>query len=173
MTSSKARRAGAAIFSLVVLAAASVAIAELTPQKTALITIPATFEVQAPVAKVWTALTTVGGFSTLSGFTPADAEKSKVFAKTGDAFPAKMWTDSGTLIAARVVKEKELRVTWDPDGGHYLCGKRIVLSPTTNGTKVEYWDRYTDDQSNVYETAAVVAKETEKGIAAFRVLVEK
>ena len=122
---------------------------------------------------MWAAVTSVGGFSALAGFTPADAEKSKAFTKTGDAFPAKMWTDSGTLVATRVTKEKELRVSWDPDGAHYLCAKRVVLSPTASGTKVEYWDRYTDDQANVDETAATVAKETEKGIAAFRAIAEK
>jgi hypothetical protein len=71
------------------------------------------------------------------------------------------------------VKDKELRVAWDPDGGHYLCSKRVLLSPTAAGTKVEYWDRYTDDQANVDDTAATVAAETEKGIAAFRLLAEK
>lgn len=172
MTSMKAR-VTTALLSFALFAAASSAIAELTPKKTTLVTIPATFEVKAPVAKVWTAVTSVGGFSTLAGFTPANAEKSKAFAKVGDAFPAKMWTDSGTLVATRVVKDQELRVAWDPDGGHYLCAKRVMLSPTANGTKVAYWDRYTDDQPNADETAATVAVETEKGIAAFRAMAEK
>jgi len=166
-------RSAAALLSFSILSLAPSALAELTAKKSTLVTIPATFEVKAPVAKVWSALTSVGGFSVLAGFTPAEAEKSRAFTKAGDSFPAKMWSDSGALVATRVTKEKELRVAWDPDGGHYLCAKRVVLSPTAAGTKVEYWDRYTDDQANVDETAAQVAKETEQGIAGFRALAEK
>jgi hypothetical protein len=64
-------------------------------------------------------------------------------------------------------------VTWEPETGGYLCGKRIVLTAAGKGTKVEYWDRYTDDQPNVDETAAQVVKETEAGVTKFKAMAEK
>jgi hypothetical protein len=48
-----------------------------------------------------------------------------------------------------------------------------VLSPAGSGTKVEYWDRYTDDQPNADETAKQVATDTERAIAAFQRVAEK
>lgn len=146
---------------------------EVVARKTALVTIPAAFEVKAPVAKVWTVASSVEGFCTLTGFVPDAAAKTKAFAAIGDALPATVWTDKGMLVATHVTKEKDLRVTWEVATGAYLCGKRIVLSPTPAGTKVEYWDRYTDDQANVDETAAAVVKDTIAGIAKFIAMAEK
>ena len=134
-------------------------------------TIPATFAVNAPPAKVWETLASLDGFGTLTGFHATGG--AKTFTKIGDAVPAQVWSDSGRLIVTELVPGRELRVTWEPAKGHYLCSKRIVLSAAGAGTSLEYWDRYTDDQPNADETARQVAAETEKQIAAFRALVEK
>ncbi len=147
--------------------------AALDVKKTTLVTIPATFEVAVPIAKAWALASSVDGFCALAGFIPDPAAKTKAFAKVGDSLPATMWTDKGTLIATMVTKGKELRVAWEPENAAYLCGKRIVLSPAGDGTKIEYWDRYTDDQANVDETAAVVTKETEAGVTKFKLMAEK
>lgn len=158
-------------FSAAMAAAAFLSGAPLAVRKTALVTIPATFTVEAPPAKVWEALTSVDGFGTLTGFHATGGAKS--FTKIGDAVPAQVWSDAGRLVVTELVPGKELRVTWEPAKGHYLCSKRIVLSPAGAGTSVEYWDRYTDDQPNADETARQVAAETEKQIAAFRALASK
>jgi hypothetical protein len=158
----------------VALASACPSIAsEVVAKKTTLVTIPATFEVKAPVAAVWALATRVTGFCMLTGFVPDATATEKTFAALGDAASATVWSDSGVLVATYVAKEKELRVTWEVANGGYLCAKRIVLSPTPTGTKVEYWDRYTDDQANVDETAAEVVKETLAGIAKFTSMAEK
>lgn len=145
--------------------------APLPVRKTALVTIPATITVNAAPSKVWGVLTSLDGFGTLTGFHATGGAKS--FTKIGDAVPARVWSDSGRLVVTELVPEKELRVAWEPAKGHYICSKRIVLSPSGAGTSLEYWDRYTDDQPNADETAKQVAAETEKQIAAFRALVEK
>jgi len=64
-------------------------------------------------------------------------------------------------------------MTWEPGNASYLCAKRVVLTPSAGGTKLEYWDRYTDDQPNADETARKVAADTQQHIAAFRKMVEK
>ena len=152
-------------------AAAAASAAPIPVKKTALITIPAAIIVNAPAAKVWAAVTSLDGFGALTGFQATGGPKS--FSKIGDAVPAKVWTDSGRLVVTELVPEKELRVAWEPGNGSYLCSKRVVLTPFSGGTRVEYSDRYTDDQPNADETAAQVALETEKHLVAFKALAEK
>ena len=152
-------------------AAAAARAAPIVVKKTALITIPAAIVVNAPAAKVWAAVTSLDGFGALTGFQATGGSKS--FSKVGDAVPARVWTDSGRLVVTELLPEKELRVAWEPANGSYLCSKRVVLTPFQGGTRVEYSDRYTDDQPNADETAAQVALETEKHLAAFKALAEK
>jgi hypothetical protein len=147
--------------------------AGVAAKKTALITIPATFEVKATPTKVWASLTSIEGFGTLTGFQPQAGQKPSAFSKVGDHLLAQVWEDKGRLIVTEFVPVRELRVAWDPEKGHYLCQKRVVLSPSGEGTSVEYWDRYTDDQPNADDTARQVVADTEKHIEAFRRLVEK
>jgi uncharacterized protein YndB with AHSA1/START domain len=142
----------------------------LTVKKGTLVTIPATLELKAPPSKVWAAITSLEGFTALTGF---KASGGSTFRKIGDSAAAQSWEDKGRLVVTELVPEKELRVSFEPAQGHYLCQKRIVLSPSAGGTRLEYWDRYTDDQPNAEETAKQVVAETEKTIAAFKTLVEK
>jgi hypothetical protein len=144
-----------------------------TAKKTALITIPVAFEVKATPTKVWASLTSIEGFGTLTGFQPQAGQKLSAFSKVGDHLLAQVWDDKGRLIVTEFVPMRELRVAWEPEKGHYLCQKRVVLSPSGAGTSVEYWDRYTDDQPNADATAKQVVADTEKHIEAFRSLVEK
>ena len=160
----------APVFALAVLGA-GLAHGAPTVKKGSLITIPATFEVKAPPAKVWAIVTSWEGFGALTGFKPAGSEKS--FSKVGDSVAAEVWEDKGRLVVTDITSEKELRVTWEPANASYLCAKRIVLTPSGAGTKVEYWDRYTDDQPNADETAKQVAADTEKAIEAFKKMAEK
>lgn len=164
-------RMTAAVLGLAFAAATALSAPPLAPKKTALITIPATVSVNAPPAKVWAAVTSLDGFGALTGFAATGGPKS--FAKIGDAVPAKVWTDTGRLVVTELMPEKELRVSWEPANGSYICSKRVVLSPSAGGTTLAYWDRYTDDQPNADETARQVAAETEKHIAAFKALAEK
>lgn len=142
-------------------------------KKSALITIPGKFEIKAPVNKVWKLVTSAGGFGVLTGFHPVD--KSKNLSTVGANVAASIWSDKGTLVTTYVIPGKELRVAWEPTGGHYLCSKRIVLATTPTGTSIEYWDRYTDDQppAAVDKTLQQTVEETKKAITAFIALAEK
>lgn len=142
-------------------------------KKTALITIPAQFTVNAPVEKVWDILTSAQGFGFLTGFIPTEADKNKRLANLGDRISATVWSDKGVLFVTGSESKKELRVTWEVSNSGYLCHKRAVLSSSKNGTEVQYWDRYTDDQSNADKTAQDVLEETKKGVKAFQALAEK
>jgi uncharacterized protein YndB with AHSA1/START domain len=152
---------------------APLARAEVLPVKKAtLVFIPSKMELKAPPEKVWAALCTVKGFCTLTGFAPDSTARTRAFSRLGDAARATIWTDRGQLVVTGVVPMKELRVAWEPENAGYLCSKRILLTKIPTGTKLEVWDRYTDDQPNVDETAKTVAAETAKAEIAFRRLVE-
>jgi hypothetical protein len=151
------------------LLSAGIALAILPMKKGTLVTIPATIELKVPPAKVWATITSVDGFSALTGFKAGGG----TFTKIGDSAPAQAWEDTGRLVVTELVPGKELRVAFEPAQGHYLCQKRLLLTPTSEGTKLEYWDRYTDDQPNADQTAQQVAADTEKAIDAFKKMMEK
>ena len=127
-------------------------------------------ELKAPPSRVWQVVTSLDGFGALTGFKATGGAGS--LKRIGDAVPAQVWEDRGRLVVTGIVEGRELRVAWEPDKGHYLCQKRIVLTPSAGGTTLDYLDRYTDDQPNADETAKQAAAETDKGIEAFRKLVE-
>ena len=155
------------------LLAPALARAEVLPtKKAALVFIPSKMELKAPTEKVWATLCSMKGFSALTGFAPDSISRMKVFIRFGDFARASIWSDKGHLVVTGFVPFKELRVTWEPDNASYLCSKRFLLSKTATGTTLEMWDRYTDDQPTVDETAKKVAEETAKGELAFRALVE-
>jgi hypothetical protein len=141
-------------------------------KKTALVLIPSRMELKAPAAKVWSTVCSLKGFSALTGFQPDPAAAARAFARMGDHFPASIWSDRGHLVVTAIIPGKELRVAWEPENAGYLCSKRILVTKTASGTTLEMWDRYTDDQPNVDETAKKVAAETAKAELAFRALLE-
>lgn len=147
------------------------ALGAVTVKKATLVTLPATVELKASPAKVWAVLTSVEGLCTLSQCKASSAPKA--VSRVGDNFAARLWEDQGRVVVTELVPEKELRIAFEPARGHYVCATRILLKPSAGGTTLEYWDRYSDDQPNVDETAKQAAAEAEKAIAAFQAMAEK
>lgn len=148
--------------------------AEVLPvRKTALVTIPSRMELEAPPARVWAVVCSDRGFGALTGFTAAPAAAKHVFSRLGDSIGASISSDKGRLTVTGFTPLRELRVTWEPENASYLCSTRIVLTKSAAGTTLEMWDRYSDDQPNVDETAKKVADATAQGEAGFRALVGK
>jgi hypothetical protein len=145
----------------------------LPTKKAVLIAIPARFEVAAPPTRVWSVLTSAEGFSALTGFEIATAERSRTFARVGDHVNAKVWSDTGRLVVTHIAAGRELRVAWEPGNASYVCAKRIILHPKGKISEIDYLDRYSDDQPNADATAARVAAATRQHIAAFIALASK
>lgn len=143
-------------------------------KKTVLITIPVQIDIGGTSPEqVWSLVTSYRGFGTLTGFKIEDPQGA--FTRLGATVKAQVWEDKGTLIVTGLDPGKELRVTWEPATGNYLCAKRIVVSgygaeSGSSGARLEYWDRYTDDQPNADETANQVRDETGKALLAFTAL---
>jgi hypothetical protein len=125
------------------------------------------FTVEAPASRVWQELISASGFGALTGFRPEKPDAP--LGKIGESVRASVWEDKGLLIVTGAEAQKELRVSWEPDNGSYLCQKRVRLQSAGNGTRVLYQDRYTDTQpaASVDQTAQQVAKETETHIREF------
>jgi len=51
--------------------------------------------------------------------------------------------DKGTEVVTYFKPSKEIRISFEPDNGTYLCGEKWVLTPSGNGTKVHYDETYT------------------------------
>ncbi len=171
--------AGARAIALVACAAILVGVAAArgdvkAVKKGAAVTIESHLDLKAAPAKVWATLTSMEGLCALTGYNVAGPLKQRSIAKLGETMPAQARAETGRFFVTGFLPEKELRVTWEPASGAYLCGQRITLSATpSGGTALDYSERYTDDQPNVDETAAKAREHAAKGIEAFRALVEK
>jgi hypothetical protein len=142
------------------------------PKKTTFVTIQGNVLIKATPANVWQVLTASDGIAILTGAT--GVETGKTLAKVGDALPATAWKDGGNLVATFLLKEKELRMAFEPNSAAYLAQHRAVLEPgSTGGTVLSVFVRYTDDKTdNVDRTIQTLTAELAAHLEAFRVRVE-
>lgn len=139
----------------------------------ALVRVDAALEVKAEPARVWAAISTAGGLAALGGFQAADP--AKPLSRVGDAAAGTASGDKGVAVCTHAAPEKELRVAFEPDAGHYVCHRTVRLERTAAGTRVRVLERYSDDQppEKADATARGVAAEMERALAAFAQLVER
>jgi uncharacterized protein YndB with AHSA1/START domain len=127
--------------------------------------------VKAKPEAMWAALTTGDGVCTIVGACSIEAaDRKRPMAKVGDSVRAKAGNDGGNLVVSHVKPNKELRVAWEQDAGGYLCVFKFVLTPTPQGTRVEFVDRYTDDSPKVDDGAKWIVDARTKSEQAFRKL---
>jgi hypothetical protein len=101
---------------------------------------PTRIVLDAPPDRVWEALTTAGGFGTLTGFQLETGTSRPVFRSFGEKVRARVWDDRGVLTSGLVRPRRELRVTWDPTRREGLCESRFVLRPAGTGTALDVWE---------------------------------
>lgn len=90
----------------------------------------------------------------------SDYEKgSKTFAKVGDAARVKLnySNDAGMYVVTHANPSKDLRMSFDPDNGSYICQFRLELSPVGKGTKITVTETYTESGP---QAAAEIKKQT-------------
>ena len=54
------------------------------------------------------------------------------------------WNESGRFVVTYAEPGKELRMSFEPDNGSYVCRDRWKLSPAGKGTKITYTQTYTE-----------------------------
>jgi hypothetical protein len=133
-------------------------------------------DVAAPPAAVWAFMTSGKNLVTWCPQWKSDKNAARTLSQVGDVLDyTDDWGNNGRSIVTYLVKAKELRVAHEPNDGSYLCQAKLVLTPTEQGTRVHYWEQYTDESEpkDLKATADKVSSEMEATLAALRKGVEK
>jgi hypothetical protein len=109
----------------------------------------------------------------LTGITARGADSTRTLAKLGDSLPALAWGDTGRVVVSGLVPQHELRVAWEPNNASYFSSRRVVLTPSAEGTLVEYTVRYTDERAEADQNASRAFGETLRAVTSFKALAEK
>jgi hypothetical protein len=128
-------------------------------------------EVAAPPAAVWAQITEGRNFVTWCPMWKKDANAKVALTKVGDAVDfTDQWGGGGRSIVTYLVKDKEIRIAHEPSDGSYMCQAKVILTPGGAGTKVDWWDQYTDESKpeDMKATAAKVAADQTVLLAALK-----
>lgn len=105
---------------------------------------------------VWAVITDIQKLSDIENFEYQGTPKK--LTKVGDSVPMEVFGDKGTFVLTYAEPNEELRYTWEPENASYLCQERWVLSPSGNGTKIIFEDRYTESGPQTEEDIAAQVK---------------
>jgi hypothetical protein len=126
--------------------------------------------VNATPQAVWAILTDLPKFSSVMGIEYKGAAKR--LEKVGDSAPVKYGGDTGVWILVYAKPGSELRYSWEPDNGSYLCQERWILTPAGKGTKISYEDRYTESGPQTAEAIAEQVKSYNQALARLKTTCE-
>lgn len=121
---------------------------------------------------VWSMLTKVSFSAEATGF--VREKGSTTFAKVGDSARVKLteWGDTGTFAVTHVTRGKELRISFDPDNGSYICQDRWQLSPEGKGTKITLTQTYTESSPQTKADIDKQVEQTKEKMARVKALVD-
>jgi len=140
-------------------------------KKMAYVSLVSQWQTKVSREQVWTKLMSVEGLAAFTGFQPDS--KTKPLSQAGDHTTTTIAGDAGTIVVTYVKPNEELRLAWDPDGGHYVCSMRVILKANAGGTLIECRDDYSDEKSNVDENAKQAQGDFKRCLETFKKLVEK
>ncbi len=148
---------------------------DVAVSKMALMTFEGAAQINAPAAKVWTALTDK---DKAMSWCPMwkNAKSPQPLTKVGNTMEfVDDWKNAGKSVVIYVDAGKELRIAHVPDNGSYMCQAKIVLTPDGNTTHVKVTEQYSDafDAPTDKDTAAMTQKEIAAMLAALKGAAEK
>lgn len=147
---------------LILAATATMAIAQIKNSKLSGQSFRGEIVINAAPAAVWATLTDVQKLSAAMGYEYKGAAKK--MEKLGDHVSLKVFGDTGNFIVVHLKPGSELRYTWEPDNGTYLCQERWQLLPAGKGTKLVFEDRYTESGPQSAEDLAAQVKAYNEGL---------
>lgn len=156
--------------SLVVVALAASALAAWSPIAAAkrmqvpVVRLYASAEIAGPPSAVWAQMTAGKNLVTWCPMWKSARNAAVNIAKVGDVLDySDDWGNGGRSVVTYCVKDRELRVAHEPNKGDYMCQAKFILTPAAAGTKVEYWEQYTDESGPRDMEATAGKMETEMG----------
>ena len=158
------------------LSLASASVAAASWKQVPVVRHEAEVEVAAPPAAVWAYVTSGRNFVTWCPQWKSAKNAAHSIVKVGDVLDyMDEWGHGGRSIVTYLAKDKELRVAHEPDDGSYICQAKFVLTPTPRGTRVLFWDQYTDESpaKDLQATAEKMRVEIDQTVAAIKKGVEK
>lgn len=133
-------------------------------------------DVAAPASAVWAHLTSGKNLVTWCPVWKSPKNAAVNLMKVGNVLDfTDQWGGGGRSVVTYLVKDKELRVAHEPNKGDYMCQAKIVLTPAAGGTKVDYWEQYTDESApkDMEATAAKMEADMAATLAAMKKGCEK
>lgn len=117
---------------------------DVAVSKMSLMTFNADVQINAPAAKVWTALTDK---DKAMSWCPMwkNAKDAMSLTKVGNTMDfVDDWKNPGKTVVLYVSPDKELRLAHVPNDGSYVCQMKIILTPAGNATNVKVTEQYSD-----------------------------
>ena len=134
-------------------------------------------QIAASPAAVWTYITTGKNFATWCPNWKAARNARIEITKAGDLLDyMDEWGNGGRSVVTYAVRNRELRVAHEPNKGDYVCQAKFLLTPASGGTRLEFWDQYTDENPDSTARDATVGKmqsASDQSLAAIKQGVEK
>lgn len=118
--------------------------------------------IAAPPGRVWSSLTAGRNLVTYCPVWKSARNARVTLLHVGDVLDYRdAWGNGGRSIVTYLEKGRELRVAHEPDKGDYMCQAKFVLTPEGKGTRVEYWEQYTDESKDADREATAAKVEAD------------
>ena len=133
-------------------------------------------EITAPPATIWAHITRGRNLVTWCPVWKSAKNARINIMKVGDVLDfTDEWGKGGRSVVTYLARDVELRVAHEPTDGSYMCQAKLVLEPTGKGTRVHYYEQYTDEsvQKDFDATAQKMQSEMEQSLLTLRKSVER
>ena len=141
-----------------------------------MISLHSEIEIAARPAAVWTFITTGKNYATWCPSWKAARNARIDITRAGDVLDyMDEFGNGGRSIVTYAVRNRELRVAHEPNKGDYVCQAKFLLTPSGRGTKLEFWDQYTDESAEADREATIAKMQTgsDQTLAAIKQAMEK
>lgn len=120
--------------------------------QTAFITVAVNGEVPSAPRKIWDKVITREGLVKIVGLQEPQGDDN--MGQIGSKLCGKLGGEMGSLVITYVSLENEIRYSWEPDHGGYVCHITFKFAPSGKGTKVTVADAYSDEKPGMVEKNA-------------------
>ena len=120
--------------------------------QTAFVTISVNADIAADRAKVWKQIIRKDVLIKMIGLEGATG--SETMGEPGSTLCGRMGGEAGNLVVTHAMIDNEVRYSWEPDHGGYVCHITLKLTPMGKGTKVTLTDAYSEEKPAMLEKNA-------------------